>query len=88
MTPGRKLRLIYIVRDPIRRIESYWAEKLSHGDLEIHHDFNKAVRESRECLIDVSRITRKQLDNHRQFTRGRPVLVLFFGLRRAPSLRC
>jgi hypothetical protein len=75
--PERKLRLIYIVRDPITRIESYWVEKMSHGDTSIHHDFNKAVRENCDWFVDPSNYL-KQLDEYKPYYDDSQILVVFF----------
>ena len=48
------LKLIYIVRNPIEMIESFWIEIRSHGGEEVHYDFNVAVRENRNLLVDVA----------------------------------
>jgi Sulfotransferase domain len=48
------LKLIYCVRDPIARIESYWMEIRSHGGEDVHYDFNEAVRVNRGWLVDSS----------------------------------
>ncbi len=48
------LKLIYIVRNPIARIESFWMQKRSHGGEEVHYDFNTAVRVNRDWLVDSS----------------------------------
>lgn len=48
------LKLIYCVRNPITRIESYWLQIRSHGGEGVHYDFNKAVRINRDWLVDSS----------------------------------
>lgn len=42
-------------RRPLREgVESHWIEKRSHGGDEVHDDFNRAVFENRDRLLDPS----------------------------------
>jgi hypothetical protein len=71
-----ELKLIYVVRDPFERIESYWLEKRSNaGDL-LHYDFNTSVRTDRHWLVDSSNYL-AQIDAFRAlFRRQHPHCLL------------
>jgi len=46
-------KIIYLVRDPIARTESWWMQKRRNGD-PVHYDFSTALRRSPELLVDTS----------------------------------
>ena len=73
---GGDLRFIYLVRHPLRRIESHWIEKRSHGGDEVHHDFNTAVFADRDRLLDPSDYWR-QLQPYRAHFGDDAVLVVY-----------
>lgn len=82
---GEDLRLIYLVRHPLRRIESHWIEKRSHGGDEVHHDFNRAVFENRARLLDPSDYWRQLQPYRRHFGDDRILVVLTEELDRDPQ---
>lgn len=67
-------KIIYIAREPIQRIESYWIELHSQGT--ITAPFNLAVREDPQ-LIDTS-LYWKQLSAYREHFADEDILLLFF----------
>ncbi len=67
-------KIIYIVREPIERIASYWIELNSQGTITL--PFNRAVREDPQ-LIDTS-LYWKQLSAYRQHFSDDRILLLFF----------
>jgi hypothetical protein len=50
----REVKLLYLVRHPIKRTESYWIEKRSHGGEDVHYDFNTSMSQDRAALVDSS----------------------------------
>ncbi|MGK7911987.1 MAG: sulfotransferase domain-containing protein [Synechococcus sp.] len=71
------LKLIYCVRHPLRRIESYWVQIRSHGGEELHHDFNRSVRLNCDWLVDASNYW-QQLEPYRQHFSDEQFHVVFF----------
>ncbi|MBX3435507.1 MAG: sulfotransferase [Pirellulales bacterium] len=69
-------KIIYAVREPVKRIESLWLELRTNGSNEVVSDFNRAVRES-PILIDSSRYY-EQLSRYREFFPADRILVVFF----------
>lgn len=67
-------KIIYIVRHPLDRIQSYWVEMHSQGL--VTAPFNTAVRED-EQFLDTSRYW-SQLDAYRQHFSDERILVLFY----------
>ncbi|MDY6896691.1 MAG: sulfotransferase domain-containing protein [Cyanobacteriota bacterium] len=70
------LKLIYIVRNPIEMIESYWIEVRSHGSEEVHYDFNVAVRKNRNRLINVANYWR-QIGLYREYFADEQIHIVF-----------
>ncbi|MDJ0701714.1 MAG: sulfotransferase domain-containing protein [Leptolyngbyaceae cyanobacterium MO_188.B28] len=70
------LKLIYCVRHPIERIESYWLEIRSHGGEDVHYDFNTAVKANRERLVDASNYW-SQINAFRRHFPDDQILILF-----------
>jgi hypothetical protein len=70
-------RLIYIARDPLPRIESWWIQKRANGDHTISADFNLAVRNNPEVLVDSTNYL-SQIDAYREFFPDEQILVIFF----------
>lgn len=50
-----QLKLIYIVRNPLAMLESFWIEKRSHGGEAVHYDFNIAIKNNTDQLLDVAK---------------------------------
>lgn len=71
--PG--VKLIYIVRNPLERIQSHWMHYRTKGDRE-PRPFDVAIRERGE-YIDNS-LYCKQIDRHRSLHSDDDILVLFF----------
>lgn len=71
------LKFIYIVRNPIDRIESYWIQKRSHGGEEVHYNFNTAVRINRDWLVDSSNYW-QQISAYRSKFSDKQILVVFY----------
>lgn len=72
-----ELKLIYLVRDPISRIESYWLQKRSHGGEEVHYDFNTAVRVNRDWLVDSSNYW-QQINAYRPYFPDERIHIIFY----------
>lgn len=70
-------KLIYSVRHPIDRIESYWLEIRSHGSEKVHYDFNRAVELNRDWLIDSSNYW-QQISAYRTHFSDDQILVIFY----------
>lgn len=70
------LKLIYVVRDPISRIESYWMEKRSHGGESVHYDFNTAVQVNRDWLVDSSNYW-QQINAYRPYFPDDRIHIIF-----------
>jgi hypothetical protein len=71
------LKLIYAVREPFSRIESFWLEKRSNaGDL-VHYDFNKSLHVDRAWFIDSSNYL-AQLDAFRKYYSDDQIHVMFY----------
>jgi len=74
----RDLRLIYVVREPLARIESFWIESRSWWPEElVHHDFNTAIARDRHWLVDSSNYLR-QIEEYRRYYPDGRILVLFY----------
>jgi hypothetical protein len=73
--PG--LKLLYLVRDPLARIESFWIELRSHGGETVHHDFNEAVRRNPEWLVHPSNYL-SQVDAYRRSYPDERIRVMFY----------
>jgi len=71
------LKLIYVVRDPFERIESFWLELRSQHPDYVHYDFNKAVELNRDWLTDPSNYL-DQLEPYRQFYGDESIHVVFY----------
>jgi hypothetical protein len=81
-----KLKLIYVVREPFSRIESFWLELRSQHPDYAHPDFNRAVSLNRADLTDASNYLR-QLAPYRQFYGDESIHVVFYeDFRREPAL--
>ena len=71
------IKLIYSVRHPLDRIESYWLERRSHGGEGVHYDFNQAVRLNRDWLVDSSNYW-KQINAYRPHVSDDRILIVFY----------
>lgn len=69
-------RVIYSLREPLRRIESAWVQYRSERRVDIPADFNRAVREVPE-LVDAS-LYWKQLGEYRAVLPDERILLIFF----------
>jgi hypothetical protein len=80
-----KVKLIYVVREPFSRIESFWLQLRSlHPDY-AHPDFNRAVFLNRADLTDASNY-RKQLAPYRRHYGEESIHVVFYeDFRREPA---
>jgi hypothetical protein len=67
------IRLVYIVRHPLERIESHWMHRVKHGDV---RTFNKMLREYPN-LIDTSRYW-QQIQLYRNHFNDDQIHVTFF----------
>jgi hypothetical protein len=67
------IRLIYIVRHPLERIESHWMHRVKHGDT---RSFDKMLRQYPN-LIDTSRFW-YQIQQYRKYFGDDNILVIFF----------
>jgi len=71
------LKLIYCVRNPISRIESFWLELRAHGGEVAHYDFNQAVKVNRNRLVDASNYW-QQISVYRNFFLDSNIHIIFF----------
>jgi hypothetical protein len=71
------LKLIYVARHPINRIESYWLEIRSHGGETVHYNFNTAVRVNRDWLVDSSNYW-QQINVYRQYFPDNRISIVFY----------
>jgi hypothetical protein len=72
-----KLKLLYAVREPFKRIESFWIELRSQHPDYAHYDFNKAVEINRDWLTDPSNYL-AQLEPYRRFYGDDSIHVVFY----------
>jgi hypothetical protein len=72
-----QLKLIYAVRDPFERIESFWMELRSQHPDYVHYDFNKAVDLNRDWLSDPSNYL-SQLEPYRRVYGDESIHVVFY----------
>jgi hypothetical protein len=72
-----KLKLLYAVREPFERIESFWIELRSQHPDYAHYDFNKAVDINRDWLTDPSNYL-AQLEPYRRFYGEDSIHVVFY----------
>jgi hypothetical protein len=80
-----ELKLIYVVREPFSRIESFWLELRSQHPDFAHPNFNRAVFFNRADLTDASNYPR-QLEPYRQFYGDDSIHVIFYeDFRREPA---
>lgn len=71
------LKLIYAVREPFERIESFWLEKRSNaGDL-VHYDFNKSLHVDRAWFVDSSNYL-AQIDAFRRYYSDDQIHIVFY----------
>ena len=71
------VKLIYCVRAPMSRIQSYWLEKRAHGGEEVHYDFNMAVKVNRDCLVDSTNYL-QQINAYKEVFPDNQIHVIFF----------
>ncbi|MBX3426173.1 MAG: sulfotransferase [Pirellulales bacterium] len=69
-------KIIYAVREPVKRIESLWIELRTNGSNEVVSDFNRAVHES-SILIDSTRYY-EQLSRYREHFPADRIRIVFF----------
>jgi Sulfotransferase domain len=80
-----QLKLIYVVREPFSRIESFWLELRSQHPDFADPDFNRAVFVNRADLTDACNYLR-QLEPYRQFYGDESIHVIFHDdFRRDPT---
>jgi hypothetical protein len=72
-----QLKLIYAVRDPFERIESFWMELRSQHPDYVHYDFNKAVDVNHDWLTDPSNYL-SQLEPYRRSYGDESIHVVFY----------
>jgi hypothetical protein len=80
------LKLIYVVRNPISRIESYWLQKRANGGEAVHYDFNTAVRLNRDWLVDSSNYW-QQINAYRPYFPDNRIHIIFYEDFKADSSR-
>lgn len=80
-------KLVYMVREPLSRIESLWLQLRSHGGEAVHFDFNRALVENRAHLVDSTNYWR-QLQPYRDHFPADRIQVLFFEDYRADPSAC
>ena len=71
------IKIIYCVREPMTRIQSYWLEKRTHGGESVHYDFNTAVKLNRDKLVDSANYWR-QINAYRNVFSDSQIHVIFF----------
>jgi Sulfotransferase domain len=72
-----KLKLLYAVREPFERIESFWMELRSQHPDYAHYDFNRAIEINRDWLTDPSNYL-AQLEPYRRFYGDDAIHVVFY----------
>jgi hypothetical protein len=72
-----ELKLVYVVRNPFERIESFWMELRSQHPDYVHYDFTKAVDVNRDWLTDSSNYL-AQLEPYRRFYGDESIHVVFY----------
>ncbi len=70
------VKLIYVTRHPLERMESFWIQKLSRSQ-RINPDFNKAMREHREAFVDSSNYY-QQIQAYRGRFRDEQIKLMFY----------
>lgn len=70
-------KLVYMVRDPLPRIASFWRQVRSHGGEQVHHEFSIALRRDHELLVESSNYWR-QLEPYRARFPDSQIKVVFF----------
>lgn len=73
---NRAAKIIYLVRHPLRRIESGWSQLVSVGHANRVRGFDYTLRKT-DLLMDPSRYW-KQLSEYRAYFADEQILVLFF----------
>lgn len=71
------IKMIYCVREPISRIQSYWLEKRAHGGEDVHYDFNTAVKLNKDLLIDSANYW-QQINAYREVFSDEQIYIVFF----------
>lgn len=74
------LKLIYIVRHPLDRIASLWAQyrlTWSRPEQRVHHNFSRALHTHKKLLVDSANYL-SQIDSYRQFFPDNQIHVIFF----------
>jgi phage baseplate assembly protein W len=74
---NRDIKLIYMVREPFRRIESAWLQLRSWKANATHPSFKTALRANRELLVDPANYWR-EITRYREHFPDDQILVLFF----------
>lgn len=68
-------RILFLVRHPLERIESWWMQKRRNGD-DVHYEFNQALRLSPELLVDTSDYW-SELDEYRRCYPDEQIRIVF-----------
>lgn len=71
------LKLIYIVRHPIERIESGWVQMRFSGNEIAHYSLDKAVKNNRIWLVDSTNYW-QEINRYRDYFPDENILVVFF----------
>jgi hypothetical protein len=71
------LKLIYVVRNPFERIQSFWIELRSQHPDYVHHDFNKAVDVNRDWFVDPSNYL-AQIEPYRRAYGHAAIQIVFY----------
>jgi len=74
---GPALKLVFIARHPLKRIESGWLEMRTWGDETVHANFDRALRLNHDWLVESTKYW-QQLERYRRFFPDEQILVLFF----------
>jgi len=71
------VKLIYIVRHPLRQIESWWIQERANGNTNISPDFNQAIRERFDWMVRPADYLH-QLEAYRSRFDRDQILVQFY----------
>lgn len=71
------VKLFYVVRNPVARIESRWMQDRASGRPQNKDDFNNAVRGNLYGIVDTTRYL-QQIDVYRRYFPDERIQVVFF----------
>ncbi len=79
-------KLIYVVRHPLRRIESWWMQKIANGSRETHFDFNLAIQERPDIFIHSTNYLAQLEPYFQRFSEDQIQIVFFEDFKKDPAM--